>query len=124
MSGNSIPLSFIKVWSLKKSFNIFVLAASSVIDNPLCSRGGRDCLELGEITDLRVRHQSLDDNDPVFNLFAILFLCDSLASLIYLVISFLRFLNLFQCCRMPDRLAFLYALFRFLIRRLMPELIQ
>ena len=48
MPGNSIPLSFIKVWSLKKSFKIFVLAASFVIDNPLCSRGGRDCLELGK----------------------------------------------------------------------------
>ena len=84
MSGNSIPLSFIKVWSLKKSFKIFVFAAFSVIDNPLCSRVGKYCLELGEITDLRVHHQSLDDSDPVFSLFAILFLCDSLASLINL----------------------------------------
>ena len=38
-------------------------------------------LEPGEMTDFRVRHQSLDDNAPVLSLFAMLLLCDSFASL-------------------------------------------
>ena len=77
MSGNSVPSSSIKVCFLKNSLRIFALSMSSVTVLPSCSREGRDCLEPGEITDLRVRHQSRDEGDPVFNLFAILFLCVS-----------------------------------------------
>ena len=39
---------------------------------PLRSSGGKACLDVGEMKDLRIVHQFRDDNESDFSLFAIL----------------------------------------------------
>ena len=78
--GKKALFSFIRVWSLKQSFNRFALSISSVNTEPLISSGGILDFEFDEMKVLRVLHQSLEDSGCDFNLmdsFSLIFRFDS-----------------------------------------------
>ena len=73
---------------------------------------------LGEINDLKIVHQCLEEIEPDFNLSEILSVYAFSASLIMLTILLRSFLNLFQLVCKLVSFAFLYARLRFLINLL------
>ena len=107
-----------------KSFKALALSVSSTIKIPSFSRGGIELFEFGAMTDFKMRNQFLEERMPDLSLLAILSLCDCFESPIELITLFLICLNLTQCSLKLVRLAFLNALLRFLICRLISELIH
>ena len=91
---------------------------------PSFSNGGIEFLELGAITFFNVRHQSLEESVSVLSLSAILSLSACFDSLIKFITLFLRCRNLTQLSCKLVRLAFLNALLRFLINRLISGFIH
>lgn len=108
-------MSLISVWSRKKSFKTLAFSVSLSVTIPSFSNGGIEFLEFGAITFFSVCHQSLEESVSVLSLSAILSLSACFDSLIKFITLFLRCLNLTQLSCKLVCLAFLYALFRFLI---------